>query len=235
MLPISAIEDVALRSMKRAQLVALAKRCRIPRYSRLSKAQLLIALTPVPRTETAELPATYGTTRLTLMAIEPSRVYAYWEITPADCGKSQDGLGVARYPAWFLRFYEAAPGLPGGPAEEVCQDVAIDPSSGNWYVSLPAGISFCFAEIGLRGEESLFSPVCRSNTIEIPSAALAPPGESQWLRVEAPSFFPVKVEKADPALSGLRRSILAPGSLPSSPSVPPGSIPDHPCARIEES
>ena len=67
------MESVQLRSMTRKQLVALAKRARIPRYSRMAKIQLIAALASARTSEVTELPANYGRTRLTLMDVKSSK------------------------------------------------------------------------------------------------------------------------------------------------------------------
>ncbi len=173
------MDSVRLRSLTRKRLVAMAKKAGIPRWSRLAKEQLVIALaarmpSEVPPQEPTELPSSYGRTRLTLMEIEPFWIYAYWEVTPQDFRSACDQLGDAGPGiGWVLRFYDITGAPFPGNAHDYF-DVPVDLKAGNWYINLWSGDKSYFAEIGPRSGAGRFLAVSRSNVICVPRAGPPP-------------------------------------------------------------
>jgi len=180
------MERIDLRSMSRRQLVNLARKAGIPPQFRLTKAQLIAGLEAVSSSRAeplrpAELPQNYGRTRLTLLEVEPCWVYAYWEVTTADCAAAVDLLGAEAQ--WILRFYDLTDVRPES-AEAGYFDLFVDLEAGNWYVNLWDGGKSYFAEVGLLSGAGQFVPVCRSNMIRVPPSGLVPESEPRWLAVD---------------------------------------------------
>ncbi len=180
------MERIDLRSMSRRQLVNLAKKAGILPQFRLTKAQLVAGLEAVSSSRAeprppAELPQNYGRTRLTLLEVEPCWVYAYWEVTTADCAAAVDLLGAEAQ--WILRFYDLT-GVKPESAEASYFDLFVDLEAGNWYVNLWDGGKSYFAEFGLVSAAGQFVPVCRSNRIRVPPSGPAPESEPRWLAVD---------------------------------------------------
>jgi len=182
---------VDLQGIRRKQLLALARTAGIRRYRRLSKTRLAAALSSLPQTQPqvtpgpADLPVSYGRTRLVLMEIEPFWVYAYWEVTPQDqlqAARQTSTVGPAGQ--WILRFYDITGSEGSDPAGHDFFDLPVDLDAGSWYVNLwSANKSYC-AELGAIAAPAGFIPVCRSNAIMVPPAAPPPGGESRWLKVQ---------------------------------------------------
>lgn len=188
--------------MSRKQLLAMAERAGISVRRGLGKAGLVELLLAAPPETPAELPASYGRTRLTLVEIEPHWIHAYWEITASDCQAARAKAGAGET-AWVLRFYDVTDvEFDGGNARDSF-DVPVDVSAGNWYVNLWSGGKTYCAEIGLRADGA-FMPVSRSGVVQVPAAAEAPRAEAEWMKVE-----PLTGETA-PAEEPAREEVPAP-------------------------
>ncbi len=173
------MEKADLSSLTRRQLVNLARKAGIPPQYRLTKTQIITALQAAesmraePR-EPAELPQSYGRTRLTLLEVEPLWIYAYWEVTTPDCAaavEQADGGGQ-----WVLRFYDVT-AVERGAAGVKFFDVFVDLGAGNWYVNLWSGGKSYFAELGLLSPAGRLVSVCRSNTSQVPPSNAVPEPE----------------------------------------------------------
>ena len=202
-----------LETKSRKQLLALAERAGISIRQGLGKAGLvellLSAPSGTPRPETpAELPSSYGRTRLTLVEIEPHWIHAYWEITAPDCEAARAAAGPeAAQAAWVLRFHDVTDAGLGGANASGSFDVPVDVGVGNWYVNLwSGGKSYC-AEIGLRAPGGSFLPVSRSGVVQVPAAAASPQSETEWMKVEpvsgaiAPAQEPPAEEAPAPVMT----------------------------------
>lgn len=133
---------------------------------------------PVPTPRRTELPAAYGKTRLTLLEIDPRRLYAYWEITAKDREAAPtDGV-------WVLRFYDVTYIQFDGTNAHSTFDVPVDIGAGNWYIELWSGEKTYCAEIGSRAASGKFVPVARSNFVQIPREEPSPKYEPKQAQVE---------------------------------------------------
>ncbi len=234
-----------LQNRTYSQLMSLAAQAGIVGRSRLTKAQLIVALSsrraPVlrPRSATAksrtrhrepaELPAQYGRTRVILMEIDPYRVHAFWEITPADYEAAIKRLGRQKHPAsWILRFQDVTE--PNETDIRSHFDVSIDSTAGNWYVNMPASGRSYMAEIGPCTAQHRFEPVSRSNTVHIPPAQESAHYDPEWLRVEGGMESVERVSEPEPESPSLPStdpmiSILTSRPDPSIPFLVPTMLP----------
>jgi hypothetical protein len=132
-----------------------------------------------------ELPSSYGRTRLTLMAIDPYRIHAYWEITSQDHETALSRLGSERAAArWVLRFYDVSYIDFDGTNAHSHFDLPIDLSAGNWYVNLWSSEKSYCADIGALAPSGRFELACRSNFVDMPRAEPSPHYRPEWLHVE---------------------------------------------------
>jgi len=233
-----------LETKTRKQLLVIAERAGISGRRGLSKAGLIESLlsAPPPRPEEpAELPASYGRTRLTLVEIEPHWIHAYWEITGPDCKAALAAAGPeAGETAWVLRFYDVTDVEFDGVNARDSFDVPVDVSTGNWYVNLWSGGKTYCAEIGLRVPGGLFLPVSRSGVVQVPAETAAPRVETEWMKVElvtgeaAPAEEPAREEAPAPVAAATNEAsepqpavvgtaLLPPAEQPAAPAVAAGN------------
>jgi hypothetical protein len=206
------MDGADLQSCTRRELLALAGKAQVRGRHRMSKDQLLAAIgslatAPSPEagraaqpgrrksppraerepslTNLTELPSSYGRTRLTLMAIDPYRIHAYWEVTPRDHEAVLARLGPERTAAhWVLRFHDVTYMDFDGTNAQSHFDVPIDLSAGNWYVSLWSSEKSYCADIGALAASGRFEIACRSNFVQTPRAEPSPHYRPEWLHVE---------------------------------------------------
>lgn len=168
-----------LRSLRRDDLLRLARAFSVRSRSRLKKPELAEALlakwvpwrAPGQDHETRfPLPSAYGKTRMTLMAIDPYRAHAYWEIVPADLAAARQAMGrAADGAATTLRIYDVTAIIFDGTNAWHSFDVEVGTAT-NWYLGLWSAEKSLVAELGLRSPMGRFVPLARSNVIHTPRA-----------------------------------------------------------------
>ncbi len=121
---------------------------------------------------TPELPDRYGRTELVLMVVDPSLLFAYWEVTSEGLREAQVALGAAHHTF----------------------DIDIGLEGRNWYVHLwTAEKSYC-ADLGFVARTGRFHAITRSNIVHTPRAGVSARDEERWMRVRF-----VRRRKPDPA------------------------------------
>jgi hypothetical protein len=127
-------------------------------------------------------PLGYGRIYAGLLHVEPTTLYAYWEVTPEAIAAVRRRLGDpdARLMIRLVSHYVEA--RAGG----IVRDVEVDDLAGQYFfVGLKPGGRHRLA-VGLRSRSDQFEPVCHTGL-----AATAPAGPSAdtretWLEVEPP-------------------------------------------------
>lgn len=115
-----------------------------------------------------DLPEAYGRTRLTLMEVDPSHLYAYWEMTAEDWDRAG-----GRSTFWTLRFHEDGNHF----------DIPVDPTSPHRFLELPGNDRAYYAELGVLGDDGRYAPVCRSNVVQLPRSSPSPRYDPAWMSV----------------------------------------------------
>ena len=151
-----------------------------PRFGELEQVEAAKFTPAAPaERETGELPASYGRTRLMLVATGPYRVFAYWDVAAEALPQ-----GTAA-----LRFYDADASAPPEPF-----DIEVDLEAHSRFVDLWSPDRAYRAELGLRrGDEWIV--LAKSNVVRTPRAWPKIEPEAHFLRVEpeppaAPSESP---------------------------------------------
>lgn len=133
----------------------------------------------------AELPHRYGTTRLTLMEVDPFHLFAYWEITPQDRDWALKHVSApSGSSSWVLRLYDVSCIEFDGTNAHGSFDVPIDPTSASWYIDLWSDEKTYLAELGIRSPEGQFVAICRSNFVQTPRSSSSPRYQPCWMRVD---------------------------------------------------
>jgi hypothetical protein len=134
--------------------------------------------------ETGSLPASYDTTRVVLLPVEPYLVTVYWELSPGDLRKvSRLSRTHARKAEAVLRFYDVTRGIRGSKNVPGFFDISVDLKAGNWYVHLWSAEKSYFVELGIRTASGRFLPIAASNTAEVPPARPSPHSDEDYLLV----------------------------------------------------
>ncbi|MGD8912726.1 MAG: DUF4912 domain-containing protein [Candidatus Thiodiazotropha sp.] len=110
--------------------------------------------------------------RLTLSAVHPWRIHAYWHITST---MMKQALEATKAPhALVIRFSDLTPGQISETSEEATFDIVVDGLDNNWYIDVWQPGKRYVAELGLRGADNTLHPFVRSNEIQVPRAEPSP-------------------------------------------------------------
>jgi hypothetical protein len=176
------------------------------------------------------IPWGYGQDRVTAMAVDPDRLYAYWEVTEDALEAARGGLGRAGASAWLnLRVYDISGRLFDGTNAHSYFDHRLERHDRQWFFLIGKPSSSACVEIGLRSEEGYFVKIARSGRVEFPRREPVAGGPLEWLRVRAAGEGGTAVPSAGgqpPAPSGEQ---TAPGYSSGDPiGIPDGGSLDGP-------
>jgi len=133
----------------------------------------------------ATIPWSYGLDRITAMAIDPDRLYAWWEVTDAAIERARQALGPGGPGAWLcLRVYDTTGRLFDGTNAHGAFDVGIDRDNRDWFFQIGKPTSTAFVEVGLKSVEGYFSRIARSGRIDFPRREPAALSDPEWMTVE---------------------------------------------------
>lgn len=164
------------------------------------------------------IPWSYNYDRVTGMAVDPERLFVYWEVTDEAIEKARSGLGTGGKHAWLnLRVYDTTDRIFDGTNAHSYFDHQVDRGDRHWFFHIGKPSSSAFVDIGLKSSEGYFAKIVRSGRIEFPRREPAAWGEPEWLSVRS-LMGPIEHAGRGPHV---RRQ--APGVAP--PPPPDGGIP----------
>jgi len=142
---------------------------------------------PMPK----DIPWGYGYDRVTAMAVDPMRLYAYWEVTDAAMATARAGLGGGGERAWLnVRVYDITGRLFDGTNAHSYFDHRVERHERQWFFAIDKPTSTACVEIGMKSEEGFFVKIARSGRVDFPRAEPAADGTVEWLSVRN-AFGPV--------------------------------------------
>ena len=160
-----------------------------------------------------DIPWGYGHDRITAMAVDPARLYVYWEATDASIDAARAGLGPSGERAWLnLRVYDITGRLFDGTNAHSYFDHRVERHERQWFFGIDKPTSTTCVELGLRSEEGYFVKIVRSGRVEFPRNEPVGGGGTEWLSVRGASG-PVGSRWAG-----------APGGPGGGPAIGPGPV-----------
>ncbi len=119
--------------------------------------------------ESHDLPESYGETRVVLLPVSPTKVFAFWDIAAGDAKSSgrQEGQPV-------LRFHETDGSSKESRQKDVSVEMPIKPDAKSSYMNLQQPAKSYQAEIGYKEKEGRFTQAAQSNVAETPRPLPAP-------------------------------------------------------------
>jgi hypothetical protein len=141
------------------------------------------------RTEKAHsIPWGYGRDVVVAMAVDPERLFAYWEVTDDAIARARAELGPAADDSWLtLRVHDVTGILFDGTNAHHHFDVGIARSDRQWFVTVGRPASTVVVELGVVARDGSFAKIARSHRVDFPRRDPAPrtSGAVEWMTVRA--------------------------------------------------
>src|SRR5262252_5884655 len=135
-----------------------------------------------PKTE--HIPWGYGQDRVTAIAVDPNRLYVYWEATDPAIERARRGLGAGGKDAWLcLRIYDITGRIFDGTNAHSYVDIKIERSDRQWFANIGKPASTHCIEVGLKSLEGYFVKIARSGRVDFPRFEPSADGTVDWLTV----------------------------------------------------
>jgi hypothetical protein len=180
----------------------------------------------------AHIPWSYGLDRVTAAAVDPERLFAYWEVTDQAIERAREALGAGGAGAWLcLRVHDTTGLIFDGTNAHGTFEHGVDRGTRQWFFHVGKPDSSAFVEVGLRAPDGRFAAIARSGRVDFPRRQPAPWRDPEWMTVQPWSGAVADVHRAPQAAPG-----AGPGGGPRPAgrhAPPPGGAPPLP-ERFEQ-
>ncbi len=133
-----------------------------------------------------QIPWGYGRDRVTAIAVDPDRLFVYWEVRDESIDQARGQLGPAGpRAALVLRIYDTSGRIFDGANAHSFFDQDVHRNDRQWFCEIGKPSSSAHVEMGLRTHDGRFLKVTRSGRVDFPRAEPAPGRNSEWMRVVA--------------------------------------------------
>ncbi len=130
------------------------------------------------------IPWSYGQDRVTAAAVDPWRLFAYWEVTDLAIARASGQLGPGGPGAWLnLRVYDTTGLIFDGTNAHGYFDHRVERHDRQWFFDVGKPSSTAYVEVGLKSSEGFFVKIARSGRVDFPRAEHAPWSEPEWMTV----------------------------------------------------
>jgi hypothetical protein len=159
-----------------------------PVNQRETAAAAKLDLGPAAREEEPpqHIPWSYGLDRVTAAAVNPDRLFVYWEVTDPAIERARAALGPGGPGAWLnLRVYDTTGRLFDGTNAHGYFDHRVERWDRQWFFTIAKPTSTAIVEIGMKSSEGYFAKIARSGRVDFPRKEAAPWREPEWMTVLA--------------------------------------------------
>ena len=179
-----------------------------------------------PEAETREQPATipwsYGVNRVTAAAVDPDRLFVYWEVTDPAIERARIALGPGGAGGWLvLRVYDTSGLIFDGTNAHGYFDHPIDRATRQWFFHIGKPTSTAFVELGMKSTEGYFARIVRSGRVDFPRREPAPWSDPEWMTVQPWSGEVADVHRSPARPPGPARHARTAGPEPRGPDALP--------------
>lgn len=177
----------------------------------------------------AHIPWGYGQDRIVAAAVDPDRLFVYWEVTDAAIEHARANLGPAGAGAWLnLRVHDTTGLIFDGTNAHGHFDHRIERSDRQWFFDIGKPTSTAHVEVGMMSTEGYFVRIARAGRVEFPRKEAAAWADPEWLTVIPGSG---EVHGAGSGMSGPAPG-AGPGGVPGWQGRPQQGEPPPPFAPI---
>jgi hypothetical protein len=139
---------------------------------------------PAEEREEVAVPWGYGVDRIRAMAVDPERLFAYWEITDDAIERARGQLGPnGPHASLALRVYDVSGRIFDGTNAHGHFDHAVAREDRQWFFEIGKPASEACLEVGLRTDDGHFLRIARSGRVEFPPRVSRSPRPPAWLTV----------------------------------------------------
>jgi hypothetical protein len=139
-----------------------------------------------PPSPPRQIPWGYGRDRVTAIAVDPDRLFVYWEVRDESIDQARGQLGPAgARAALVLRIYDTSGRIFDGANAHSFFDQDVHRNDRQWFCEIGKPSSSAHVEMGLRTHDGRFLKVTRSGRVDFPRSEPAPGRHSEWMRVVA--------------------------------------------------
>ncbi len=132
------------------------------------------------------IPWSYGLDRITAAAVDPDRLFVYWEVSEPAIERARAALGPGGPGAWLsLRVYDTTGRLFDGTNAHAYFDHRVERWDRQWFFTIAKPTSTAIVEIGMKSAEGYFAKITRSGRVDFPRREPAPWNEPEWMTVLA--------------------------------------------------
>jgi hypothetical protein len=149
----------------------------------------LLDLEPAEPPLLGNIPWGYGDNRVTAMAIDPHRLFVYWEVTDDAIARAEAEV-QAPGAACILRVYDTTYRLFDGTNANWYMDVPVHRPANNHYVRVDHPGSTFHVDIGVKSREGSFARIARSSPVEMPRDSISLDTRADWMTVTRASGLP---------------------------------------------
>jgi hypothetical protein len=132
----------------------------------------------------AHIPWSYDLDRVVAAAVDPDRLFVWWEVTDPAIEKARASLGsTGAHAALVLRVHDTTGLLFDGTNAHSWFDHAVERSDRQWFFQIGKPTSSAHVEVGLVAPGGAFARIARSRRVDFPRKQPAPWREPEWLTV----------------------------------------------------
>src|SRR5512133_2245993 len=136
------------------------------------------------RDRPATIPWSYAADRVTAAAVDPDRLFVYWEVTDPAMERARAALGPGGAGAWLvLRVYDTSGLIFDGTNAHAYFDHQVDRATRQWFFDIGKPTSTAFVELGMKSAEGFFAKIVRSGRVDFPRREPAPWRDPEWMTV----------------------------------------------------
>jgi len=142
----------------------------------------------VPLEELRTIPWSYGDDRVTAMALDPARLFVYWEVSDGAIARARERLGPGGPDAWLnLRVYDTSGRLFDGTNAHSYFDHRVERGDRQYFFDIGKPGSDAVVEVGLLSGEGYFAKIARSARVDFPRREPVAWADPEWMTVRVHS------------------------------------------------
>lgn len=139
-------------------------------------------LGPAEPPRLGDIPWGYGKDRITVLAVDPYWMFAYWEVTDGALEQARERAGAAAGDC-VLRVYDTTHRLFDGTNAHWHTDIPVYRPANNHYVAMARPGSIFHVDVGVAGPDGAFATIARSGAVEMPRDAVSPDTRVEWMTI----------------------------------------------------